>query len=331
MGMMIPKLTGPRFYIPIAAILSLIGVCRADIALRQGVAGHFAEVNEGVRILTARDDFIVRLSAFDRSARMKTDKPVSEEEFLEFIKANVSAWTGAEKRTIKSAIDRIRPGLRALALSFPKVIYFVKTTGGEEGKAFYTRDTAIVIPSEQLSSNSEALEKAIGHELFHILSRENPELREKLYAAIGFTKCPEIEFPAQLKSRKITNPDAPRNDHFIRLQAYSGEILAVPILFSSAEKYDVSRGGEFFRYLQFKFLVLEKTGGSSFKTAVEDGQPRLLALEQVSGFFEQVGRNTEYVIHPEEILADNFALLVRGDHAASPEIVQKMKQVLDQK
>ena len=171
---------------------------------------------------------------------MKTDKSVSEEEFLAFLRANVSAWADEEKRTIKSAIDHIRSGLEALPLSFSKVIYFVKTTGGEEGKAFYTRDTTVVIPREQLTSNSEALEKAIGHELFHILSRENPELRERLYATIGFCKCPEIEFPAQLKSRKITNPDAPRNDHFICLQADGHEILAVPVLFSSAEKYDVS-------------------------------------------------------------------------------------------
>jgi hypothetical protein len=325
------KLTGPQSYSALAVFFSVIGLCHADIPLRPGVACHFAEVNEGVRILTTRDDFIIRLSAFDRSARMKTDKSVSDEEFLAFLRANVSAWADEEKRTIKSAIDHIRPGLAALPLSFSNVIYFVKTTGGEEGKAFYTRDTAVVIPREQLKSSSEALEKAIGHELFHILSRENPELRERLYATIGFYKCPEIEFPARLKSRKITNPDAPRNDHFIRLQAAGHEILAVPVLFSSAEKYDVSPGGEFFQYLQFKFLVVEKTGESSFKTVIEGGQPKLLAPDQLSGFFEQVGRNTEYVIHPEEILADNFALLVRGDRAASPEILQKMKQVLEQK
>jgi hypothetical protein len=52
-------------------------------------------------------------------------------------------------------------------------------------------------------------------------------------------------------------------------------------------------------------------------------------LQQITGFAEQVGKNTDYVIHPEEILADNFALLIsaQGD-PISPEIIRKMEEVL---
>ena len=61
-------------------------------------------------------------------------------------------------------------------------------------------------------------------------------------------------------------------------------------------------------------------------------QPVLASPEEVSGFFEQVGRNTKYVIHPEEILADNFALLILDEHnVPSPEILQKMRLILEQK
>jgi hypothetical protein len=42
-----------------------------------------------------------------------------------------------------------------------------------------------------------------------------------------------------------------------------------------------------------------------------------------------VGRNTQYIIHPEEILADNFALLVLGETSIpSPVILEKMKDAL---
>ena len=55
-------------------------------------------------------------------------------------------------------------------------------------------------------------------------------------------------------------------------------------------------------------------------------------MQHVSGFTEQVGRNTDYIIHPEEILADNFALLVLNEHdVASPEILQKMREALARK
>jgi hypothetical protein len=58
----------------------------------------------------------------------------------------------------------------------------------------------------------------------------------------------------------------------------------------------------------------------------------LVAAQEVSGFVEQVGQNTDYVIHPEEILADNFALLVIGQqNVPSPEILHKMKAILTRK
>jgi hypothetical protein len=86
----------------------------------------------------------------------------------------------------------------------------------------------------------------------------------------------------------------------------------------------------FFEYLQFQFLVVERSGGSQNFKAVSDGSlPTLVGMEHVSGFMEQVGRNTDYIIHPEEILADNFALLVLSEqNVASPEILGKMREVL---
>jgi hypothetical protein len=252
---------------------------------------------------------------------MKTDRTVSTEEFLAFVKANVSSWTDAEKGKVEVAIGQIRPALEALPLPLPKTIALLKTTGAEEGQAFYTRDTAIVFPEGQLT-NATPLEKTIAHELFHILSRENPAMREALYQAIGFTSCAELQLPASLQSRKITNPDAPRNDHSIRLRVDGKEVAAVPILFSATEKYDTHRGGEFFSYLQFQFLILEN--GSGRLSAGEVVPPA-----RVSGFFEQVGRNTDYVIHPEEILAENFALLVLNEQkVVSPAILQRIREIL---
>jgi hypothetical protein len=233
-------------------------------------------------------------------------------------------------QTIQAAIEAIQPLLRDLLLPLPPTVQFIKTTGAEEGNAAYTRATAIVLPTKELAKSPEDLQRIICHELFHILSRQNPELREKLYKIIGFTKCNEIKLPPGLQRRKITNPDAPRNDHFIRVAIDGRESLAVPILLASAEMYDVKRGGEFFDYLQFKFVVVEWRADSQTFTTVDDGpSPKLAGMRQVSGFMEQVGKNTDYIIHPEEILADNFALLVlNGRHVASPEILRKMRELL---
>jgi hypothetical protein len=255
---------------------------------------------------------------------------VSEEEFLKYVSQNVVAWTDTEKQKVESVLKSIKPRLETLALPFPETIYLVKTTGNEEGGAAYTRGNAIVFPKAELAASTMAIQKLICHELFHILSRANDEVRERLYEVIGFTKCNEIEFPDKLKSRKITNPDAPKNDHCILVHIDGKPSWAVPILLSSTEKFDVNRGGELFDYLQFRFLLVERSGDPPAVRALHNGaESRLVDMRRVSGFIEQVGKNTGYIIHPEEILADNFALLVLEEQGVpSPEILEKMRKAL---
>jgi hypothetical protein len=59
---------------------------------------------------------------------------------------------------------------------------------------------------------------------------------------------------------------------------------------------------------------------------VRDERP---ALGELEGLYEQVGRNTGYLIHPEEILADNFAVLFqKPPKIASPEIIERIRRIL---
>jgi hypothetical protein len=316
--------TGRLLAFLVTGLLSAPVVLATDIDLRSGCAAHFATDTEAAQVLGQKDDFIERLSPFDRSARVKTDQPVPEDRFLTFIKSNVSVWTDTEKTKVQNAITAIRPALEKVSVNFPKQVLFIKTTGAEEGNAFYTRDTAIVMPGAAVDKASpDLLKKTIAHELFHILSRTNPDVKEKLYQTIGFNRCDEIELPPDLAARKITNPDAPRNDHAIKLQFGGKEVSAVPILLAKSDRYDRARGGEFFDYMQLKFLVIQPKA---------NGKPELIDPAYVSHFFEQIGRNTDYVIHPEEILADNFALLViGGEPPRSPQIVEKMRELIETK
>lgn len=322
-----------RSVVMCGVVLTAMGACQAQVKLSGDTVVTFATVTEGREILTTRDDFIRALSPFDRAARVKTDRAVSEKEFLEFIGHSVLDWTEAEKALLVSALDRLKAPFDRLALAWPQVIYVVKTTGNEEGGAPYTRGCALILPKRVLTLSRPLDPRLISHELFHILSRTNPGLRDRLYQAIGFEKCAEIVIPEILQGRKITNPDAPANDHCIRVQVTGTDVWAVPILFSRTDKYDVNTGGEFFQYMQFQLLLVERPGDSPVaKPLYEGSQPRLVDVKQVTGFFEQAGRNTQYIIHPEEILADNFADLVMQDRQVpSPEILKKMQDVLTEK
>jgi hypothetical protein len=314
-------------------VLGVAGACRAQIRLSGDTTITFATAEEGRRILTTRDDFVRALGPFDRAVRVKTASPVSEEAFLEFVGRSVLDWTETEKASLTAIVERLRTPLDRLALPWPKAMYFVKTTGGEEGGAAYTRDQAVILPQMMLTSNRPLSPRLIAHELFHILSRRNPGLRDRLYRAIGFVKCREIELPELLRNRKITNPDAPANDHCIRVQIAGADVWAVPIIFSRTDRYDVEQGRDFFSYMQSQLLLVERADNSpDAKLLYVGAQPRLVDFDQVSGFYEQVGRNTEYIIHPEELLADNFAMLVMGDQdVPSPEILKRLRDILEEK
>ena len=297
-----------------AVLLQFLGSARAQEL-------SFASAKEAQSILSARDDFVERMSAFDRAARLKTDRDISEPQFLRFAGSATLDWTPHEKQVVEAAFLEIRTEVVRLALPLPTRIHVIKTSGQEEGNAAYTRQDAIILPKSMLASDSYELKKIIAHELFHISSRANPRLANALYESIGFRYCGEVSFPASLVPRKITNPDAPKNDHCIRVTLGGQDAWVVPILFSRSPKYDISKGGDFFEYLKLALALVELPENNAPSQVLADarGGPRLVELQQVSRFFDQVGYNTDYVIHPEEILADNFALLaLRERNVRSP-------------
>ena len=68
----------------------------------------------------------------------------------------------------------------------------------------------------------------------------------------------------------------------------------------------------------------------TYEPVYADNFPVLLEVEEIDGFFEQIGKNSNYIIHPEEILADNFSLLVMGQKVPSPWVLDKLKGFLVQ-
>ena len=74
------------------------------------------------------------------------------------------------------------------------------------------------------------LEHVIIHELFHVLSRHDPEFRSTMYGIIGFKMIDEIRLPNDLQAMKLTNPDAPYVDSYIQLE-YENQPVNVDYFF----------------------------------------------------------------------------------------------------
>ncbi len=320
----------------VAMLLLALPVVAAEaeaLALGKGSEMVLATMEEGRRVLGAEDDFTRRMSPFDRQARLKSAGGVSDAEHRAFAARSVLEWTARDRRAIAEAMRGLDARFTELGVDFPKRVLLVKTSGDEEGGAAYTRGEAIMLPAKVLGSATPALRRLVCHELFHVLSRSAPGLRGKLYASIGFEPCGEVTLPGDFERRRITNPDAPAFEHCIRVRVDGVERRMVPVLWSRTADYDAAAGKAFFETMEFRLMAV-RLEGDPVRGVPEidaDGAPIMAKPEDAEGFFEQVGRNTGYLIHPEEILADNFEILVAEDRRPpNPEIVRRLGEILRQ-
>jgi hypothetical protein len=290
---------------------------------------RFATPEEGRAILTADDAFTASLSRFDLQCRLKTDKDVTLADWKHFVADHVRPWQPAEIDSVSQSLARLKKRLADFGLPLPPLIRLVRTTGDEEASAAYTRGSSIVLPANVMKYDEAQLDRLLLHELFHLLSRHDGAIRAKLYQIIGFELCEPIELPASLASRRITNPDAPLIDCTISLTAKSGQtVTAAPVLYSQSKQYDAKRGQSLFQSFVFRLLVVQRQS-NRWQPVLMNGQPIVINPREEPAFLEKVGQNTNYIIHPDEILADNFVRMVMNDeNVPTPRIIDEMRSVL---
>jgi hypothetical protein len=296
---------------------------------------QFASLARGQALLSQEDEYTNRLSIFDLQFRTRTiGQTVSKSDFLAYVATQALSWEEAEKVRISRLLHSIDQKLERLQLKlpFPPTIELVKSTLREEGGAqAYTRANYIVLSSSFISTASDdKVERIIIHEFFHILTRSNPQLQKRLFSIIGFAPTNEVAYPVEIRDRRLTNPDAPFNNTYIKVN-YNGQPVEAMMIIFSTEDY---RGGERLNdYMNVGLLVVEGDDNAKQPKYV-GGQPVIVTvaeLANVSGFFEQIGNNTSYILHPEEILAENFVLLLNQTISIpNPEIITKMKEILSQ-
>jgi hypothetical protein len=288
----------------------------------------FASVSQATTALSQRDRFIQALSPFDRQSRLGTSQAVTEGEFLEYVRQQVLPWTPGEMTHVREAVALARNRLREYSLPLPKTILLIKTSGKEEGGAAYCRQAAIILPQRMLAMQTPRMERLLIHELFHVLSNQNPQLRKSLYASIGFRPCNPISLPAALRDLQITNPDGPGVDTFITLESEGGQLHAAPVLFAR-KAYSESEGGAFFDYMQFRLMLIQFQDGRWIPLLDPSSRPQLLEPRTTPSYLERIGGNTGYIIHPDEILAENFVhLMLQTKNLKSPQVVEGVKRIL---
>lgn len=306
---------------PVTPSLSWLGNCRL-------VRSSLAEARQH---LEQSDTFTRAMSPFDRMSRLGRGEDPGEAALRSFAAAQAEAWRDEDWRRLTEVAQSLRQRLATLPpLPWPREIRLITTTGAEEGDAAYCRGAAVILPRSVLGRPADSLERLLAHELFHVLSNQNPAWRQRLYAVVGFVPCPEIRLPDALRDRKITNPDGPLVDCRITLTVEDKSTTVAPVLLANVDRYDPAAGGSFFRYLTFQLLVVEAVDEERWRPSLRDGMPFLLDPKTTPAYLDRIGKNTRYIIHPDEILADNFVHLVfRTPDLSSPRILEDLRAALE--
>lgn len=282
----------------------------------------FLSKETAVNELAKEDDYIKGYSAYDYAAKFKSPVPLNEDERAKFYSDKTMNFTDEEKEKITIAMTVLNKSINELNLNCPENVKFIKTNGKEEAGAAYTRDENIILPINMLEMDQESFNGLVAHEFFHVYSRYNQEHRANLYELIGFKAADHFDYPESLAPLKISNPDAPDIRYYVT-DSYNGkEMLFIPIIYSS-EPYDIENGGSFFKTLELKMLGVELSD-KTLLPVYENNELILVDFFDLSTAYENTGENTDYVIHPEEVLADNFALYVVKDEVKNQWIVDRL-------
>lgn len=229
--------------------------------------------------------------------------------YKKFLQDDVQEFLSKEadllKKTMQKALDlcaQLNP-----KLPLPAEIQLIKARSSNYGPSvFYTRDNCIIVPANMVADGAkdEELLRVLVHEIFHLYSRHNPDKRKALYELLGYRKLDKIELSPFLQERVLYNPDAVDIAYGITLKnGIDSSFTAIPVIYSKFGRVDL---GGFFQHLVFQLFEVKEENGVWRVMHPDVGiQP-----EDAKGFYEKIGRNTSYIIHPEEVAADNFQMLV---------------------
>lgn len=306
--------------------------CLASLAIfpcngQDTVQYRCASVEEAKQLIRTEDGYTRNWSPFDIVSRLENQEG-KKEDLIELSAEEVTEWTDTEKKNIRRMMHAINDTIRKYGykIPFPGEIVLIKSPMKAEGGAGgYTRSNWIMLVDGFFEKiNQEFQQHLLLHETFHILTRNNPGFKKQMYGTIGFsTTEEELEFPEDLRDRRISNPDVSRYDSYATFTIDGRPRKCAMILYAN-KPYTT---GKFFQYMNIGFVPLD----NDLKPVRQGGSTVVYSFDKVSDFNDKVGMNTRYIIHPEEILADNFVIaFLNKQDVPTPGLKEKIRCILKQ-
>ena len=128
----------------------------------------------------------------------------------------------------------------------------------------------------------------------------------------------------------VSSPDRMRNDHCIGVTVSGRPATAMPVTLYNAQ-YKRADTTDWREQLHEGFILVQRTNDGKTRPLPGFSDGRLLYPDQIGGLRKKTGRNAPEKLHPQEIMAANFSLLVTDRHRAkSPEKLVRLERNLMQ-
>lgn len=287
------------------------GTDRTDLCGKQCRARHhsyshrYASADEGRELMLANKEYYAGYSQNDLDYKMQKTGATMDE-YLAFAADQALDFTEQETELIDGCIAKMEKNLEDNGYTLPPLdeIVFIKTTMDEEaGAGGYTHGTQIYLgeymldmftDEEVLQEIPELAYEVLWHELFHCLTRCNPEFRKDMYSLINFTVTgTDFQLPASVFEYHISNPDVEHHDAYATFVIDGKEVDCFTDLITTDHYAETKT--DFFSVSTTALVPI-------------DGTDIFYTPEQASNFDDVFGTNTDYVVDPEECMADNFSL-----------------------
>ena len=293
---------------------------------------RYASAKEGRELMLSNDEYFNNCSQNDLDYRMQKTGATLEE-YRNASADGVKSFNIFEMYFMEHRIASIQKKLEKNSLEFPDIeeFVFIKTNMKyESGNNGYTHGTQIYLASANVSLFpflfwdslfTENAEMLICHEMFHCLSRTNPDFRAQMYSVINFSVAEsDFELPECVRDRYLSNPDVEHHNAYSTFNI-EGQDIECFLVWTTTESFSDTHG----RFSDYDETVLVPIDGSNI----------YYTIDQVSNFDEMFGSDSDYADDPEEIMAYSFTDAVifgmegrDGNGYSDPEIISGILDIL---
>lgn len=285
------------------------------------ISHSYASASEGIELRMANTDYFEKMTQNNLDYRVGK-KGASLDEFKALAQEQGDDFTEEEIQGIDETLHRIETRFSEIGFNYPSnldIVFIKNKMKDEYGAIAYTHQNQIYLEGDNLDfmlSIPGLLDGTIAHELFHILSRNDPEFRQEMYNIFGFTIADEPAFSPEIRDILGANPDVEAFDSYTMFDIHGVMTKGVVV---TLLKNPYSDGADLL---------------SNYSTGIVpyDDPNKYYTIDEVANFWDIFGENSNYVIATEEGIADNFSSAViygmEGRDYKNPELIQSILDVM---